>query len=254
MPACEVIGVLEMANKAGSSRFNKWDLEVLMALESTAAIAIGNNRLHEAIVDGCKSIVRALVAAIDAIDSDTCGHSQRVAEYALLGATVLSLSPDELRDIEFGGLLHDIGKIGISASILRKPGRLTGEEWSVVRQHPVIGASIIRGVPFLEAARDLVLCHHERYDGGGYPEGLKGEEIPAGARLIAVADAFDTMTSERSYRAALSVDYAINELYRLSGTQFCPVTVGAFVSGFHVDERKPGFEHVLEPRQLVGRC
>jgi len=228
----KVVGVLEVLNKVDGSGFNVNDLAVLMALASTAAIAISNARLHQAVLDGYKSTVKALAAAIDAKDPYTRGHSQRVMEYALLGATSLSFSPQELQAIEFGGLLHDVGKIGIDDSILRKSDGLTHGEWSVMHNHPLIGASIIGEVPFLETARDVVLHHHERYDGNGYPEGLKGEDIPIGARLLAVADAFDTMTTDRSYRPARSMDGALSALAKGAGTQFCPVAVKAFVSGF----------------------
>jgi len=228
-----VVGVLEVLNKVNDGQFNKQDLAVLTALASTATIAINNARLHEAVLDGYKNTVRALAAAIDAKDPYTLGHSQRVMEYAMMGAASLSFTDEELQAIEFGSLLHDVGKIGIDDSVLRKSSDLTVEEWFIMHQHPRIGANIISEIPFLELARGIVLHHHERYDGGGYPEELKGEEIPMGARLLAVADSFDTMTTDRSYRAARSVDYAINELIGRSGTQFCPVAVEAFISSFN---------------------
>jgi len=228
----KVIGVVEVLNKVDGSGFDEQDLAVLMALASTAAIAISNARLHQAVLDGYRSTVKALAATIDAKDPYTRGHSQRVMEYARMGANSLAFSSDELQTIEFGGLLHDVGKIGIDDNILRKSGDLTIEEWLVMHQHPLIGANIIGEVPFLEKARDIILYHHERYDGAGYPAGLKGGDIPIGARLMAVADAFDTMTTDRSYRAARSVDDALSELAKRSGTQFCPVAVEAFVSGF----------------------
>lgn len=228
----EVVGVLEVLNKLDGSGFNEQDLEASTALAATAAGAVSNARLHQAVLDGYKSTVKALAAAIDARDPYTCGHSQRVMEYALLGATSLSFSPEELQTIEFGGLLHDIGKIGITDSILRKSGRLTTDEWSVMHKHPLIGVNIISKVPFLQPTTDLVLHHHERFDGRGYPDRLKGENITLGARLLAVADAFDTMTTDRSYRPALGVDIALGELAKYIGTQFCPVAAEAFVHGF----------------------
>lgn len=226
----KVIGVLEVLNKAGGSEFNKQDLEVLAALASTAAIAISNARLHQQVVNEHKSTVKAL-AAVDAKDPYTRGHSERVTKYALLAGISLSLPEEELEVIEYAGILHDIGKIGIPDSILRKPTYLTGEEWVIMCQHPEIGANIIDGIPFLEEAKRLILYHHERYDGRGYPEGLAGQNIPIGARLLAIADAFDTMTTERSYRTSLGLDHAIDELRRCSGTQFCPVAVEAFLAG-----------------------
>ncbi len=235
----KAIGVLEVLNKADGSVFEEPDLAVLTGFASTealillvsmAATAIHNIELRQAELDGHKRTVETLVAATDIKDPYACGHSQRVREYTLLAAGSLSFSPEELRIIEFGALLHDIGKIGIDDCILRKPTSLTNEEWYVMRKHSLIGANIVGEIPFLEKAKDIVLSHHEWYNGTGYPEGIKGENIPMGARLVAVADAFDTMTTEHSYRAALSEDEAVDELVRGSGTQFCPVAVKAFVS------------------------
>jgi len=153
-------------------------------------------------------------------------------EYALLGASAMSFSTEELQALEFSGLLHDVGKIGIEDAILRKSGPLALEEWAIMQSHPLIGANIMVEVPFLQMASDLVLYHHERYDGTGYPEGLCGEDIPIGARLLAVADAFDTMTTNRSYRVARGINEALDELERRAGTQFCHVAVEAFISAF----------------------
>ncbi|MFC1906730.1 GAF domain-containing protein [Chloroflexota bacterium] len=135
----EVLGVLEVVNKTDGSMFSEQDLAVLMALASTAAIAISNVRLHQAVLDGYKSTVKALAAAIDAKDPYTCGHSQRVMDYTLLGASVLAFSPDEMQALEFGSLLHDVGKIGVGDAILRKSGPLTSEEWPVIHNHPLMG-------------------------------------------------------------------------------------------------------------------
>ncbi len=228
----KTIGVLEVLNKTDGSDFSEEDLAVLLSVASTAAIAIENTRLHQKVLDGYKSTIRGLAAAVDAKDPYTCGHSNRVMEYALLGGISLSLSREEMGNIENASILHDIGKIGIADSILRKPGPLNHDELLIMRQHPSIGANIIKEIPFLKEARKLVLHHHERYDGTGYPEGLTETEIPLGACLLAVADTFDTMTTDRSYRAALSIEYALDELHRCSGTQFCPSVVEAFISEF----------------------
>jgi len=227
----KIIGVIEVLNKLDGSDFSEQDLEILVPVAATAAIAIENVKLQQSIVDAYKGTIKALAAAIDAKDPYTRGHSQRVTEYALLAANSLSLLGEELETLEYAGILHDIGKIGIADSILMKPGPLTAEERNIICKHPLIAANMLKEVPFLEKARSLVLHHHERYDGKGYPDGLKGEAIPMGARLLAVADAFDTITTDRPYRAALSVDYAISELHRFSGTQFCPVAVEAFATG-----------------------
>lgn len=209
------------------------------SLTQNVAMAIENTKLNLKVMDGYKSTIRALAAAIDAKDHYTRGHSQRVTELALSGAKSLNISQEELEILEYAGILHDIGKIGISDNILGKPGRLTPEEFDTIRQHPGLGANIIAGVPFLEEAKKLVLHHHERFDGSGYPDGLIGNDIPLGARLLAVADAFDSMTSDRAYRAAMSTEAAINELYKRCGTQFCPVAVEAFVSGLKTHLIKP---------------
>ena len=236
----KIIGVIEVLNKADGSDFNEQDLETLTSVASTAAMAIENTRLHQSVLDAYKSTIVALAAAIDAKDHYTRGHSQRVMEYTLMGATFLSLSKEELEILEYASILHDIGKIGITDNILRKPAGLTEEEWEIMRQHPRIGAEILEGIPFLGKAREIILRHHERYDGRGYPDGLKQEDIPIGARLLAIADAFDTMTTDRAYRARLGVDAAMRELYTCSGTQFCPVAVDAFYAGYHENYKEPG--------------
>ena len=227
----KIIGVIEVLNKRDGSIFGRQDLETLVSVSATAAMALENARLNQAILDAYKSTIRALAAAIDAKDNYTRGHSQRVTEYALIGANSLSFSVEEQEVIEYAGILHDVGKIGIPDSILSKPGALTDDEWKVMRGHSWMGANILSEVPFLEKPRELILHHHERYDGKGYPEGLSGEGIPIGARLIAVADAFDTMTTDRSYRTAGSIDSAVSELHRCSRTQFCPTAVDAFITG-----------------------
>lgn len=227
----KVIGVIEVLNKIGGQAFTQSDLETLTSVAATAAIAIENDRLHDSILKSYKGTIKALAAAIDAKDHYTRGHSQRVMEYALLGGSNLGLSKDELESLEYAGMLHDIGKIGIADTILSKPQRLDDNEWKIMRQHPRIGANIVKQIPFLQMVKTLVLHHHERYDGTGYPQRLKGEMIPVGARLLAVADAFDTMTTDRSYRPALGLERAIHELRTCSGTQFCPMAAQAFLSG-----------------------
>jgi HD-GYP domain-containing protein (c-di-GMP phosphodiesterase class II) len=241
----KAIGVIEVLNKADGSDFNEQDLDALTSVASTAAIALENAQLHQNVLSAYKSTIKALAAAIDAKDHYTRGHSQRVMEYALIGGMSLSLPREELEILEYAGLLHDIGKIGIADKILSKPGPLDEQEWEIMRQHPKIGSDILKDIPFLEKARILVLHHHERYDGGGYPDGIKGEDIPIGARLLAIADAFDTMTTDRAYRAAISVDSAIKKLPRYSGTQFCPFAMEAFVSGYKEQQKASNAENIF---------
>jgi HD-GYP domain-containing protein (c-di-GMP phosphodiesterase class II) len=224
----ELIGVIEVLNKSDGSDYSQQDLITLESVAATAAIALENTRLSQSIAEGYKATIRALAAAIDAKDKYTLGHSQRVTEFALLAGTALKMTKKELEMLEYGCILHDVGKIGIPDAILRKPAELSPAEFLVIRRHPAIGADIIKGVPFLEDACKLVMYHHERYDGKGYPFGLKGEEIPLAARVLAVADTYDSMTTDRAYRKALSVEAAIKELEKHAGTQFCPLAVKAF--------------------------
>jgi putative nucleotidyltransferase with HDIG domain len=176
--------------------------------------------------------LRSLVAALDARDSETAGHSERVADLTMAIAAELGFKPgsDEWRYLSWGAVLHDVGKIAIPDGILRKAGSLTEDEWIKMRSHANAGFEILRSVDFLTPASEIVLCHHERWDGGGYPRGLKGEEIPFGARIFTIADSFDAMTSDRSYRSAMAPEEALAEVLRCSGSQFDPTAVRAFLS------------------------
>lgn len=182
-----------------------------------------------ALEDSYLDSVLALVRAIEAKDTYTQGHSERVTKYALMVGKELGFSPNEMKLLEFAGLLHDIGKIGIRESVLMKVEPLTKEEFAEITTHPRIGYRIIELVRFLEQIRGAVLHHHERFNGNGYPDHLSGEEIPLWARIIAVADAFDAMQSERSYRCAFSTEKAIEELIKGKGGQFDPKIVDIFL-------------------------
>jgi len=186
--------------------------------------------------------LEALAAALDARDRDTGGHSSRVSVYTMDMARVLGIREGsaEWLDIERASLLHDVGKIGIADSILNKPGPLTAEEWQEMRKHPAIGYEMLRDVKFLAVAAEIVYSHHERYDGKGYPKGLKSDEIPLGSRIFAVADAFDAMTSDRPYRRALDWRKAREEILTNSGVQFDPEVVEAFLKC--LDAWKEGLE------------
>jgi len=177
------------------------------------------------------STLEALVNALDARDQETKGHSIRVSRYMMDIARAMGVSEgsQEWVDMQRGSLLHDVGKIGVSDAILLKPGKLTELEWEAMRQHPEIGYNMLRQVKFLSGAADLILAHHERWDGKGYPKGLREEEIPLGARIFMVVDTFDSMTSDRPYRRALSTLDALNEILRNSGSQFDPTVVEAFL-------------------------
>ena len=234
----KILGVVEVLNKLDGTQFEDQDLDAVISVANTAAMAIENTKLHQTVLDAYKSTIKTLAATIDAKDPYTRGHSQRVMEYSLIAGANLSLSPEEMETLEYASILHDIGKISVDSVILNKPGSLTEAEWEKIQEHPAIGATLLRGISFLEKAADLVLYHHERYDGEGYPTGLKGDALPLGARIIAVADAFDTMTTDRAYREAMTVDEAIKELRNCSDKQFCPVCVKAFTSGLRMNTGK----------------
>lgn len=175
--------------------------------------------------------LESLATALDMRDEETQGHSVRVLQYAMKLAGLMGIKdPEKLKTIEYGSLLHDIGKIGIPDAILRKPARLNDEEWEIMRTHPGAGYKILNNIKFLEDASRIVLYHHENFDGTGYPEKLKEEEIPLEARIFSVADALDAMTSHRSYRNALTFKDAADELIEFSGTRFDPEVIKAFRS------------------------
>lgn len=228
----KVIGVIKLINKTNSTDFSWQDLQTLTAVATTAALTVENLRLNECLQDSYASTVNALVSLADAKEVTGGGHSKRVAEYALMGARALSFSGAEIRTLKYAAALHDVGKLAIPDSILNKSDALSSEEWRIMRNHPTICFKLLKEIPFLEEASRLILSHHERYDGSGYPYGLRGENIPLGARLLAVADAFDNMTTERIYRKAMSKKDAILEINKYAGTQFCPVAAKAFTSEF----------------------
>jgi response regulator RpfG family c-di-GMP phosphodiesterase len=172
----------------------------------------------------------SLVAALDAREHETSDHSQRVVRYTLAIARRVKIPEHELPALGRGALLHDIGKIGVPDAILLKPTQLTADEWAEMRRHPRTGFDILKSIQFLGPSADLVLCHQERFDGGGYPRGLAGEAIPITARVFAIADTFDAMTSNRPYRRALSAEEARAEIARCSGSQFDPRCAEAFLS------------------------
>ena len=175
-----------------------------------------------------RSTLKALTAALETRDSETHGHSERVVTYSLRLGREYGLNNEQMKSLEFGSLLHDIGKIGVPDSILRKPAKLTEEEWVRMREHPLHGQQILRGIEFLQGAARVVAQHHEKWDGTGYPLGLQGEEIDINARIFAVADAFDAITSDRVYRRGKPYEAAAQELDDWAGRQFDPKVVEAF--------------------------
>jgi putative nucleotidyltransferase with HDIG domain len=186
------------------------------------------DRALDSLEDAYRSTLTALTAALETRDLETHGHSERVVTYSLRLGREYGLDSADMKALEFGSLLHDIGKIGVPDSILRKPAKLTDEEWVHMREHPMHGQQILRGIEFLEGAALVVAQHHEKWDGSGYPMRLRSNEINICARIFSVADAFDAMTSDRVYRRGKSYEAAAQELDDWAGKQFDPAIVQAF--------------------------
>ena len=200
------------------------DLEHLVA-ERTQQLSIALQDLEQSY----DYTLEALGGALDAKDAETEGHCQRVTAFTITIAQAMGVDKAQLRQIARGAFLHDIGKMGVPDQILRKPGPLTNEEREIMRKHCEIGYSVLQRIPFLKEAAEIVLSHQECYDGSGYPRGLKGDQIPVGARIFAVADTLDAMISDRPYRKALPISAAREEIERFSGRQFDPRVVEVFM-------------------------
>lgn len=200
-------------------------LEEMLAHRSAAL-----DKALEDVENSYRVTLKALVQALETRDFETHGHSERVVTFSLRLGYELGLSHEALRDLELGALLHDIGKIGVPDAILRKPSKLTEREWEKMKLHPVHGHRILRNIPYLGGAARVVFQHHERWDGSGYPNGVKGEAIDIGARIFAVIDAFDAMISDRVYRRGRPYEEAVKELDACSGSQFDPLVVEAFMN------------------------
>jgi putative nucleotidyltransferase with HDIG domain len=196
--------------------------------EQNAELERINRDLEHRVHDRTKNVLDGLVLALDYRDTETQWHSRRVSEYAGHLAGTLGIEDDARADVEWGALLHDVGKIGIPDHILLKPGPLTEDEWVTMRKHPKLGYDLLKDIDFLREAALIVAHHHERFDGAGYPVGRVGEDIVIGARIFAVIDTFDAMTSDRPYRKALPYEAAFEEIQRVSGTQLDPHVVEAW--------------------------
>lgn len=224
-----IIGLIYVSNGAEGKTFTNHHLYILKELADQATIAIDNARAHTKLQDIALDTIRALAVTLDQRDHYTSCHSENVARYAITIAREMNLSEEEIDKIERASQLHDIGKIGINDYILSKPGKLTSQEWEEIKKHTIKGEEILKPLEFLNGIVDLVRQHHERYDGKGYPDGLKHKDIKLGARIMAVADSFDAMTSERPYRPALSREKAIEEIKQCSGLCYDPKVVKAFL-------------------------
>ncbi len=222
-------GVLNLHLSREKESFTDYDLKFLTLLAGETAITLENIKLYESLENFYLEMVQTLARVIDAKDSYTGDHAGRARQKARRLAEELRMPEKMLRYVEYAALLHDIGKIGIDGAILSKPGKLTQEEYEEIKKHPAIGYQILSPIHFLGPVAQMVLYHQEWYNGMGYPEGLKGEEIPLGARIVATIDAWDAMRSDRPYRKALSVEIAEDQLIKGSGRQFDPEVVKAFL-------------------------
>ncbi len=224
----KLLGVLQAINKKNGD-YTPLDLEILKALSNQIAVAIENARLYQELKETFFNIVFALADAIEKRDPYTGGHTKRVMEYSLAIGEEMGLDKETLTTLKLSAILHDIGKIGIKDSILLKPGRLSDEEFATIKKHPLFGEEILKHLKQMKDVLPGVKYHHERFDGRGYPYGLKGNDIPLIARIIAVADSFDAMVTDRPYRKGLPVEVALKELEKNKGTQFDPEAVDAFL-------------------------
>lgn len=225
----KVYGVLNVHLPKGSNSFSEYDLKFLNILAGETAVTLENIRLYESVENFYLEMVQTLARIIDAKDSYTGDHATRARERAVKLAKELNMPEQMVRYVEYAALLHDIGKIGIDARILLKPGKLTEDEYNEIKKHPVIGYQILAPIEFLAPVAQMVLYHQEWYNGSGYPDGLKGEEIPIGSRIVSTIDAWDAMTSDRPYRKAMSREKAREELQKGAGKQFDPRVVEAFL-------------------------
>jgi HD-GYP domain-containing protein (c-di-GMP phosphodiesterase class II) len=204
-------------------------LAIISIVASVTAAAVENSQLVQRLETNYFSTVEALAAAIEAKDPYTKGHSKRVTQFAIFLAERFGVSDTEIRNLRYGAMLHDIGKIGVSGKILNKKGRLTTEEFEIIKRHPGIGENIIGRVDFLQGARPIVRSHHERFDGSGYPDGLEEEGIPFLARIAAVVDFFDALTSDRPYRKAYSIEQTVHIIREGIGREFDPMVAKEFL-------------------------
>jgi HD-GYP domain-containing protein (c-di-GMP phosphodiesterase class II) len=230
-------GAFIMGSTGTKKDLGKNDIDLCRTLAHQISLAVTNAQLHQSLFDANRHLARAYdetlegwATALDMRDNETKGHADRVARLTMHLVVRLGVPPEEWEHVRRGTLLHDIGKMGVPDSILQKPGPLTNEEWAVMRTHPQKALDMLGAIDFLVPALDIPYCHHERWDGAGYPRGLVGEEIPLAARIFAVVDVYDALTSDRHYRPGWSHEEAIAYIRHESGRHFDPVVVDAFLA------------------------
>lgn len=235
----KTIGVLQAINKKKDGLFTKEDLTHFIGLSDQVAIAIENANLYKELQETFINTAEALAEAIEKRDAYTGGHARRIMDYSLVTARHLSLTHEEMDTLRLAALLHDVGKIGVEDRILKKPAKLDEEEIRQMQRHPAFGVEIVRHIPQLQGALNVIRAHHEDFDGTGYPDGLKGNKIPLMSRIIGVVDTFDAMTSDRPYRKGLGEEIALKEIRDCAGTQFDPRVVKAFITAYEAGEIEP---------------
>lgn len=237
----EALGVLHVCDRKTEEPFTKNDVSFAMNIARIGAIALNDTRLYEQLHSNYLKTITALALAVDARDSYTKHHSEHVSGYSVAVAQRLKCSKQQIELIQRSALLHDIGKIGVKDAILLKNGGLTPDEIEQIKLHPAKGEEIVEALPFLKETALLIRHHHEKYDGSGYPDGIKGDNIELGARILAVADSYDAMTTNRPYRNALSAEEALLRLEQGKGNQFDPKIVECFEEiikeGFNPDSQ-----------------
>jgi HD-GYP domain-containing protein (c-di-GMP phosphodiesterase class II) len=232
----QIIGAMIVENRVDGAFFSKDDLSLLTTLSNHAVVAIENAWLYKSVKNNYFSTIQSLVNALEASDKFTKGHSERVRFLSLELGRHIGLDFKELEILEQASILHDIGKIGIESFILQKQGKLTGNEYNMIRTHPLIGEEILAPIENLSEVRKTIIQHHERYDGKGYPYGLRGEELSLKSRILSVVDTFDAMMSDRPYRKAISLQKIKQEVINHSGTQFDPYVVESFIEMLNLRE------------------
>lgn len=244
-----VLGALVCISTQGCRRFHEGERRLLSILASQAATALDNAELLKQLQRTFTSTIEGLVVALEAKDEYTAGHSQRVARWAEIIASLAGFNDEEVQRVQTAALLHDVGKIGVDQAALTKPAKLTPEEFEAFKSHPVLSRKILEPLTFLGPVVLYVYHHHERYDGLGYPHGLKGEDIPLGARILCLADSFEVMATDRAYRKRLPRDLALAELRRCAGTHFDPHLTNLLVEYL---EKFSTFKEAME-NPAIGR-
>ena len=224
-----ILGILSIRKKKNREIFNKKDLHHILSLTKRASLNLENKILYETIYSNIMDTLKSLISSIEARDHYTEQHSKRATEQSIRIAISMNCSAKDIESLKIAGILHDVGKIAVPDSILLKPASLTEEEYKIIRNHPTVGENILKPVALLDKERKIIQCHHERWDGKGYPLGISGKDIPFLARILAVADFYDAMTNDRPYRLALSSEVVAEELIKNKNTQFDPDVVDAFI-------------------------